>query len=173
MASGYPLHIDATSDKGKGGLFVCLDGWRGWVLNAVKVFTENAAELRPAIDRAVAAFGDPVAIMRDLGSAGANAVVGYRRRGIPDLACHYHFLAAVGRKLLDIEYAALRSQLRCSKVRSGLRQLLRAIRAQSRLRQDLPALILWVLEGEGRKDMPYPFDLPHWDFYRRCGQFRQ
>ena len=78
MASGYPLHIDATSDKGKGGLFVCLDGWRGWGLNAVKVSTENAAELRPAIDRAVAAFGDPVAIMRDLGSAGAKAVAGYR-----------------------------------------------------------------------------------------------
>ena len=173
MAHGYPLHIDATSDKGKGGLFLCLDGWRGWVLNAAKVASENAAELRPAIASTVAAFGDPVAIMRDLGSAGAKAVARYRRRAIPDLVCHYHFLAAVGKKLLDIEYAALRSQLRRCKVRSGLRELLRAMRGRERLREDLPALILWVLEGTGHKDMPYPFALPHWDFYRRCRQFEQ
>ena len=47
--------------------------------------------------------------MRDLGSAAAKAVADYRERAIPDLVCHYHFLAAVGKKLLDIEYAALRS----------------------------------------------------------------
>ena len=29
------------------------------------------------------------------------------------------------------------------------------------------------MEGEGPKHLPYPFALPHWDFYRRCGQFRQ
>ena len=173
MKHGYPLHIDATSDKGQGGLFLCLDGWRGWTLNAARVTSENAPELRPAIARTVAAFGDPIAIMRDLGSAAAKAVADYRERAIPDLVCHYHFLAAVGKKLLDIEYAALRSQLRRCKVRSGLRELLRALRGQQRLREDLPALILWVLEGTGHKDMPYPFALPHWDFYRRCLQFEQ
>ena len=151
MAGGYPLHLDATSDQGKGGLFLCLDGWRGWVLYKVKVSSENAAELRPAIESALAAFGSPVAFMRDLGSAGAKAVESCRDPAIPDMVCHYHFLAAVGKKLLDVEYAALRSGLR----------------------EDLPALILWVLEGEGRKHLPYPFALLHWDFYRRCRQFRQ
>ena len=29
---GYPLHIDATSEHGKGGLFVCMDGFKNWVL---------------------------------------------------------------------------------------------------------------------------------------------
>ena len=172
MAPGYPLHIDATSDKGKGGLFLCLDGWRGWVLNAVKVSSENAAELQPAIERTVAAFGQPVPTMRDLGSAGAKAVAGCRLQAVPDLVCHYHFLAAVGKQLLDVEYAALCGQLRSSKVRSGLRELLRAMRGRARVRADLAALILWVLEGSGHKDLPYPFALPHWDFYRRCGQFR-
>ena len=32
------------------------------------------------------------------------------------LVCHYHFLAAVGKKLLEVEYSALRSELRRSKV---------------------------------------------------------
>ncbi len=36
-----------------------------------------------------------------------------------------------------------------------------------RLREDLLALILWVLEGEGGKDLPYPFCLPHLGFYQR------
>ena len=39
--------------------------------------------------------------MRDLGKAGAKAVAICRQRAIPDLLCHYHFLAAVGHKLLD------------------------------------------------------------------------
>ncbi len=39
------------------------------------------------------------------------------------------------------------------------------------MRTDLPALLLWILEGEGRKDLPYPFCLPHLDFYRRCERF--
>ena len=172
MAPGYPLHIDATSDQGKGGLFLCLDGWRGWVLHAVKVSSENFAELRAAIERTVAAFGQPVATMRDLGSAGAKAVAGCGLKAVPNLVCHYHFLAAVGKQLPDVEYAALRGQPRSSKVRSGLRELLRIRRGRARVRPDLAALILWALEGSGHKHLPYPFALPHGDFYRRCGELR-
>ena len=139
-APGYPLHIDATSDKGRGGLFLCRDGWRGWVLHAVKVSSENAAELQPAIEDTINAFGPPVATMRDLGSAGAKAIAGCQLEAVPDLVCHYHFLAAVGRKLLDVEYAALRGQLRRSKVRSGLRELLRAVRGRAGVRAELAAL---------------------------------
>ena len=130
----------------------------------------------------VSAFGDPVAVVRDLGSAGAKAVEKVRQRGIPDLICHYHFLGAVAKKLFDTEYTVLRSLLRQSKVRTGLRELLQAIRKQctgevyqgkfghGQLREALSALILWVLDDEGRKDRPYPFALPHLNFYQRCGQ---
>ena len=171
LPHGYPLHIDATCDKGRGGAFRCLDGWTGWVLHAVRIGSENERELRPAVERTVAAFGDPVAIMRDLGQAGAKAVAGCRQRGVPDLLCQYHFLAAVGHRLLDDSYALLRSQISRSKVRSRLRALLRAARSSEGLRPDLPALLLWVLEAEGRKHLTYPFSLPHLDFFRRCGQF--
>ena len=101
MPHGYPLHIDATCDRGRGGTFLCLAGWTGWVLHAVRIASENAGELRPAVERTLAAFGDPLAVMRDLGAAGAQAVAACRRRDIPDLLCHFHFLAAVGHKLLD------------------------------------------------------------------------
>ena len=139
LPHGYPLHIDATCDKGRGGAFRCLDGWTGWVLHAVRIGSENERELRPAVERTVAAFGDPVAIMRDLGQAGAKAVAGCRQRGVPDLLCPYHFLAAVGHRLLDGGYALLRSQISRSKVRGRLRALLRAARSDESRRAGPPA----------------------------------
>ena len=171
MPHGYALHIDATGDKGKGGTFRCLDGWTGWTLHAVRIGSENERELRPAVERTLAAFGDPVAVMRDLGGAGAKAVADCRQRGIPDLLCQYHFLAAVGHQLLDDSYALLRTQITRSKVRARLRELLRTARSAAGVRADLPALLLWILEGEGRKDLPYPFSLPHRDFHLRGAQF--
>jgi len=179
MGGGYPLHIDATSEHGKGGLFLCLDGWRGWVLHAVKISSENEEELRPAIAKTVSLFGNPIAVVRDLSAAEAGAVNSLRDKGIPDLVCHYHFLGAIGKKLFDDHYAVLRNLLRSSTVRTGLRELLRELRqnctaevyqgryGQGRLREVLLALILWVLEGECGKDLPYPFCLPHLGFYQR------
>ena len=64
-----------------------------------------------------------------------------------------------------------------TKVGSRLRDLLRATRPAGLgqpaegVREDLPALLPWVLEGEARKDLPYHFALPHRNFHRRCGQF--
>lgn len=180
MTGGYPLHLEATSEHGKGGLFVCLDGWRGWVLHALKITSENTDELRPGIEETIRRFGDPVAVVRDLSAAEAGAVDDLREQGIPDLICHYHFLGAIGKKLFDNPYAVLRTLLRQSKLRTALRDLLRELRqhttaggydgtyGRGRLREDLLALVYWVLEGQGRKDLPYPFSLPHLDFYRRC-----
>ena len=74
----------------------------------------------------------------------------------------------------------LRNLLRQSQVRTQLRELLRALRQHTaaevytgtyghgRLREDLLALLYWALEGEGRKDLPYPFSLPHLECYQRC-----
>ena len=171
MPHGYPLHLDATCDKGKGGSFLCLGGWNEWVLNAVRIDSENERELRPALDRTLTAFGQPVAFVRDLGSAGAKAVAGVRRQGTPDLLCHYHFLAAVGRQLLDADYARLRRRIARSRVRGRLRALLRTARAAREARPDLAALLLWILEAEGRKHLPYPFALPLLEFEQRCQRF--
>ena len=91
MGGDYPLHIDATSEHGKGGLFLCIDGWRGWVLHSVKIASENEDELRPAVEKTVSLFGDPIAVVRDLSKAEAGAVDKLRDRGIPDLVCHYHY----------------------------------------------------------------------------------
>lgn len=185
MHEGYPLHIDATCEHGKGGLFVCMNGWRGWVLMAARIPSENADDMRPIVNKTTEWFGDPVATVRDLGDAGANALDALRQRAIPDLVCHYHFLGAVGKKLFDNPYALLRRLLRTSHVGRDLRELLRELRRYHRsriyrgrfgpgvVREDVLALVLWVLEGEGRKDLDYPFSLPHLAFIQRCQQAAQ
>lgn len=164
MAPGYPLHFDATCEAGKGGLMVCLDGWRGWVLVAGRIPTEHEQHLRPLIEQTVTLFGTPLACVRDLAHAGANAIEPLRARGVPDLVCHYHFLRAVGDKLFDTPHTMLRKLLREHHIRRDLRTLLRELRRYSRttghdgrfgagtVREALPALVLWLLEGSGAKD---------------------
>ena len=49
MSEGYPLHIDATRENGRGGLFVCMNGWRGWVLMATRIPSEHTDHLRPTV----------------------------------------------------------------------------------------------------------------------------
>jgi hypothetical protein len=177
---GYPLHIDATSEYGKGGLFVCMDGFKKWVLCAGKIESESEEHLKPFVERTIELFGDPIATVRDLGQPGKNAVAHLGQRGIPDFVCHYHFLGVVGEKLFDKPYALLRNILKQSHVRSDLRQLLKELKlyrgkdpkkgrfGPGRVREDLLALVYWVIQGEGKKDAMYPFGLPHLEFFQRC-----
>ena len=177
---GYPLHIDATSEHGKGGLFVCMDGFRKWVLCTGKIESELGERLKPFIDRTIELFGDPIATVRDLGPAGKNAVAHLVKRGVLDFVCHYHFLGIIGDKIFDNPYALLRNILRHSRVRPDLRQLKRDLKrycgadsekgrfGPGRLREDLLALVHWIIEGDGKKDALYPFSLPHLEFFQRC-----
>ena len=177
---GYPLHIDATNDHGKGGLFVCMDGFRNWVLCAGKIKSESEKHLKPFIERTIELFGDPIAIIRDLGPPGKNAVSFLAQKGIPDFVCHYHFLGVIGEKIFNKPYALLRRLLKQSKVRPDLRQLLKEMKlyrgkvfrkgqfGSGRIREDLLALVHWVIEGDGKKDAVYPFSLPYLKFSQRC-----
>lgn len=180
MKDGYWLHLDATCDLGKGGLFVCLDGWRGWTLLAARIPAENAEALLPLVEKVVEQFGDPIATVRDLGEAGAKAVEPLRKKDIPDLLCHFHFLAAVGKRLFNKPYSRLRNRVRAARVTTELRAILRELRRYreingyqgrfglGKVREELLALVLWVLEDTGTKAPSYPFALPWLDFVRRC-----
>ena len=180
LKDGYPLHIDATSEQGRGGLFICMDGWRNWVLTAGRIGSESTDQLRPLVDKTTALFGLPVATVRDMGEGMAGAVEPLRHLGIPDLICHYHFLAAVGSTLLERPYGVLRKLLHRSKVRPDMRAVLRELRhyqamdnhserfGPGKVRDDLLALVLWLLQGSGCKDAPFPFAVPHVDFVLRC-----
>jgi len=179
---GYPMHLDATNDQGKGGLFVTMDGFRGWVLVSGKIPSEHEDHIRPLIEKTVALFGEPNATMRDLLKAGPKSVASLREQGKPDLICHYHFLRAVGKKLFDKSHAALQAIMKLSGARTRLWELLRELRrylksdnytgrfGAGQVREHLLTLVYWILEGDGKKRAAYPFTLPQLDFYNRCRQ---
>ena len=176
----WSLHVDATCEKGYGGLLVVMDGFRGWVLGAMRIDTERGETIQGLVDEVVERFGDPLATVRDLGQAMAQGVRSTRERGIPDLVCHQHFLSAVGKKLLEPAHSRLRTMLQRIRLLGDLRELLGELQryrenasyagrfGSGRIRNELLALVLWCLEGKGHKELPFPFSLHYRDIVRRC-----
>ena len=156
---GYPLHIDATGEDGRGTMLVAFSGWRRWVLGAWKLPTERAEFILPAIQSIAASFGTPRAIMRDLGGAMRDATdefVQSLESPIPVLACHLHFLSDIGEDLLEEGHNNLRDLFR----KAGLLQQLRAFsRQQGRslgkgIDQGRHGLRLWLAESDQNRRIP-------------------
>lgn len=125
---GWPLHIDATGEEGRGTLLVLYSGWRKWVLGAFKIPTEHAEAIKPCIETVVTWAAPPVAIVRDLGRAMIRACEDFASQvdsPLPVLSCHYHFLADVGQDLLDPGHGELRALFRRFKTRPSLGALVR------------------------------------------------
>jgi hypothetical protein len=138
---GYPLHIDATGEDGRGTLFVAYAGWRDWILGSWKISTERAELILPHLHEVAASFGAPRAVLRDLGRAviqAAQAFVKELGGDIPDIACHQHFLSDVGEDLLEDSHDQLRNLFRRFKIRPRLRTLARDLGRH--LGSKLPAL---------------------------------
>lgn len=156
---GWPLHIDATGEGGRGTLLVAFSGWRGWVLGAQKIPTENADAILPTLRTVVERFGAPCAIMRDLGKAttrAAASLVEECRLTIPVIACHSHFLKDVGTDLLEPTHAQLRGLFRKLNVRSKLCALSRDLgrRIGQEIEQARLDLAAWQLAEERRHVVP-------------------
>ncbi len=129
---GWPLHVDATGEDGRGTLLVALAGWRRWVLGAWKLPTERSDAIIPNLRTVVRQFGAPCAVIRDLGRAVTKAVDELvddlddeLDQEIPVLACHLHFLKDIGNDLLDSDHSKLRELFRHFKTRSSLGALAR------------------------------------------------
>ncbi|MCP4243180.1 MAG: hypothetical protein GY772_21710, partial [bacterium] len=71
---GWPMHVDATGEGGRGTLLLEMAGWRQWVLGAWKISTERAELILPCLRETVRRFGAPCAVMRDLGRAMTPAI---------------------------------------------------------------------------------------------------
>ncbi len=197
---GWPMHVDATGEDGRGTLLLVMAGWRQWVLGAWKISTERADLVLPCLRETVRNFGAPCAAMRDLGRAMTPAIdelVCELKLSIPVLACHQHFLADVGKDLLEPSHAKLRDLFRRAKVRPKLRALVREIGrkfgpsiedAREAVRQwqsmvegghgidsgdDALAIVRavaqWALDYKAQASgLDYPFDRPYLDLYERC-----
>ncbi len=156
---GWPLHIDATGEDGRGTMVAAFAGWRGWVLGAWKAPTERAEFILPGIQNVAASFGAPCAIMRDLGRAmqeAADEFVQSLKETIPVLACHLHFLSDIGEDLLEEGHNQMRDLFRQAELLARLRAF---VRQQGRnlgasIEQGRDGLGLWLAQPDHGHRIP-------------------
>ncbi len=197
---GWPMHVDATGENGKGTLLVVMAGWKKWVLGSWKIATERSELILPCLQDIVRRFGNPCAAMRDLGRAvtpAIEALVDELDIDIPILACHQHFLADIGKDLLDGYHSDLRDLFRRAKIRPRLRGLVRDLGHQigEQIDEARKAVLVWQSMNDANHRLPegrdglavvramgqwtldynddatgldFPFDRPYIDFYNRC-----
>jgi hypothetical protein len=194
MASrgGYILHLDGTCEGDSPHLFSGLDGIAELVLDNVKLPSEKADLLIPFLQQIKEQYGDPVALVHDMGK-GILVAVQRVFPGKPDFICHFHFLKDIGKDLLEDEYQRIRNRLKKLKIRTLLRQkaktLHKTMGVENRAVQSLKvwinkqnetssfhqmphvaafAMIHWALDISGELNgYGFPFDLPHLLFYQR------
>ena len=108
---GYILHLDGTCDGDSPHLISVLDGITEIVLDNTKISTENAEDLIPFLAGIKAVYGEPVAVVSDMGKGIALAVKEVFKH-VPTFICHYHFLKAVGKNLFGEENDTIRKRLK-------------------------------------------------------------
>ena len=195
MNGGYILHLDGTCDGDSPHLISVLDGITEIVLDNTKISTENAEDLIPFLAGIKAAYGEPVAVVSDMGK-GILAAIRAVFKQVPIFICHYHFLKAVGKNLFGEENDTLRKRLKKYGIQGILRKRVRTlgktiassppqlIKTFLRLfeteegvlpcsSEGLPHLIIhtllvWALEGKNQgQGCGFPFDQPYLSFYQR------
>jgi len=96
---GYLIHIDTTNTKGSPQLLLIKDNWSGIRLLAASIPTDAADYVKPHLETLRMQFGNPVAAIRDMGD-GIEIALNEVFPGVYVITCHYHFLRAVGQRLL-------------------------------------------------------------------------
>ena len=188
------MHLDGTCEGDSPHLMTTIDELSKIVLGNVKLPSENAGQLIPFLRTIKQAYGKPIAMVHDMGAAILNAVKEVFPK-VPDYICHFHFLKDIGKDLFAYDYSAIRRHLKTHVIRSHLRKTAKGLRKAIDEDQDalhclhgyleskplheakMPLMplvtvyliICWVLEGkEGSHGFGFPFDRPHFDFYRRA-----
>ncbi|MCA1793538.1 MAG: transposase [Desulfobacteraceae bacterium] len=196
---GYILHVDGTCEGNSPNLFCGLDGLSELVLDSVKISSEKKDQLIPFFRDIKDRFGEPRALVHDMGKGILNAVAEVFP-DTPDYICHFHFLRDIGKDLLLSDYTAFYKRLRKLKVRPTLKQRGRYLEqkvnpeshdidgiAEIFQQGDLHSidfepisdiivymLIKWIFEYPSQsRGYGFPFDRPHLDFYRRLQEAYQ
>jgi hypothetical protein len=191
---GYILHLDGTCDGSSPHLMTGLDSISEIVLANTKLATENSDQIIPFLqDRVQKVFGDPIAVVTDMG-AGILKAVEHVFEGVTHLICHFHFLRDIGKDLLQTDYEMVRRRLKKHNVVAKLRKRARMFEKAMDKKPNLVnafvdgldhkqlsaslapdvivacaySLIQWALEGQKQgQGYGFPFDRPPIDFTQR------
>jgi len=190
---GYILHLDGTCEGASPHLMSSLDGLSKIVLDNIKLPSENACQLIPFLRKIKHAYGDPIALVHDMGAAILHAVEEVFP-AIPDYICHFHFLKDIGKDMFGHDYSTIRRHLKTHRIRSQLLKTAKGLNnaieddtdtrqclhryleskklhePETPLRPSVTAYLIinWVLEAKNQSHgFGFPFDRSHLDFYLR------
>ena len=192
LRGGYILHLDGTCEGDSPHLFTGIDGIGRIVLENIKLPSEKAELIVPFLQQIKRQYGDPIALVHDMGRGIISAVETVFPKA-PDFICHFHFLRDVGKDLFEKEYAIIRNRLKTHKIRSVLRHRAKALEpligddeqtvrrfaadidrdcGDPRIYAEMPvlgayALIHWCFDMSALAGYGFPFDCPHMLFYQR------
>jgi hypothetical protein len=192
LRGGYILHLDGTCEGDSLHLVSGIDGIAQIVLDNIKLPSEKAVLLIPFLRRIKRQYGEPLALVHDMGH-GLMSAIAFVFAGVRDFICHFHFLRDIGKDLFEKEYALIRNRLKKHKIRSVLRQRINVLKkligeddsSVRRLATDIDrgsidplalpkvpllgayALIHWCFDTSALDGYGFPFDCPHLIFYRR------
>lgn len=182
LNGGYILHIDGTCEGDSPHLFTGMDEISGIILSSVKINSEKQDKIVPFLKDIQAKYGDPLAIVSDMGK-GLIGAVEEVFHGILFFICHFHFLRDIGKDLLNDKYQDLRNRLTKSKIRGALKNKakdfekklgkeikdLSKIDANPELASIKTALLIihWMFDNSSLSGYGFPFDMKHFLFYRR------
>ncbi len=198
---GYILHVDGTCEEGSGVLLVSMDSLSGQVLDSKKIASENAKEVGAALEVVRESWGTPLSVVHDLGRALFLAVAEVFP-GVPQLVCHFHFAADVGKDILDGGVDRLRRLFRKTRIRPKLGAVARSLRefavqsdgahvvqavleglpvdpAEAALSEEeglgiVQGMVSWILAFSRAGDgYGFPFDVPYLELYERIVAVRE
>ncbi len=193
VRGGYLLHLDATCEGDSPHLMSGLDEISEIVLHNVKISSESEDKIIPFLSGIKEAFGNPLALVHDMGR-GILKAVDTVFPGILDFVCHFHFLRDLGKDLFGDKNDVIRNRLRHHGIQGLLQKKCRQLKKiidqhpgvdkclatslekgsiEEWALEQMPAvaayaLIQWALDGKKQGNgYGFPFDCPYLDFYQR------
>lgn len=172
---GYVLQIDGTQNHGRGTIMLLKDSISDIRLFSERVVSEKADYIKPILEDIRDLYGQPLAVIRDMGKGIAKAVDNVFE-GTVVIICHFHFLRALGNRLFKYYHDKFRKNVDKTGVKGKLKELRRNAKTRLKtVRDPFAAEILNELVGilddaltASGEGLGYPFDLGKLRFYERC-----
>lgn len=175
---GYVLHVDGTQENGSSVLLTAREGLSGITLASRIIQTESKDSIAPLLEEVKRGYGEPTAVMRDMGSGMKEAVTEVFP-GVLQLVCHFHFLRDLGKDLLIDMHKRLKKAFTDRKITPRLRGLQRRLYPEAEQTRVMggvewtPRLLVyvcigWILAYSKGDGYGIPFSLPYKEYYERC-----
>ena len=162
------LHLDGTGESGDEIVFMAKDGLTGITMDATVMPSESGEFIKPFLQGIKEVFGDPVSVLRDMGTAIKESVSAVFLE-VLQLICHYHFVKDLGKAVFE-SYTGLRSSIVSTKALAAIASITVPESGESLVYAEN----LWVAVAAEYALYPrnipskFPFVLPYLQVLERC-----